>query len=240
LELSPQEWHILEDLIKLLEPFRNATEDLSGQKYPTLSCLGPALADLKEKFADDPQDSTTMKSAKQAMRIDLSDRYRNSDVLELMNKTAFLDSWFKTLAHLYASTVEGVTLSIQREMVNLLQQDSPEVNQWSESITDQTNEVHEQPPPHKRKKIHPLKKLLGDKFGASSGISTAGSVSLEDQAQAELARYKAEPQSPLDHCSLQWWRDHLTVYPLLTRLTRKYLCLPSTRPFRFNKCDVCL
>ena len=72
-------------------------------------------------------------------------------------------------------------------MVNLLQQDSPEADQSSESITDQTNEVHEQPPPHKRKKIHPLKKLLGDKFGAPSGISTAGSASLEDQAQAELA-----------------------------------------------------
>ena len=54
LELSPQEWHILEDLIKLLEPFRNATEDLSGQKYPTLSCLGPALADLKEKLVRIP------------------------------------------------------------------------------------------------------------------------------------------------------------------------------------------
>ena len=54
MELSPQEWHILEDLIKLLEPFRNATEDLSGQKYPTLSCLGPALADLKEKLVRIP------------------------------------------------------------------------------------------------------------------------------------------------------------------------------------------
>ena len=37
LELSPQEWHDLEDLTKLLEPFKNATEVLSGQKYPTLT-----------------------------------------------------------------------------------------------------------------------------------------------------------------------------------------------------------
>ena len=41
LELSPHEWHTLEDLVKLLEPFKNATEIMSGQKYPTLSCLGP-------------------------------------------------------------------------------------------------------------------------------------------------------------------------------------------------------
>jgi len=105
LELSPQEWkiHILEDLIKLLEQFKNATEVLSGQKYPTLSCLGPILAELKEKLADGPQESTTMKSPKQTMRIDLSDRYKDSDILELMCKVAFLNLWFKILAHLSAS-----------------------------------------------------------------------------------------------------------------------------------------
>ena len=103
-----------------------------------------------------PQDSTTMKSAKQAMRIDLSGRYKDSDVLELMNKAVFLDPRFKTLAYLSINcTVEDVTRSIQREMVKLLQQDSPEADQSSESITDQTNEVHEQPPPHKKKKCIP-------------------------------------------------------------------------------------
>ena len=94
LELSPQEWHDLEDLIKLLEPFTNATEVLSGQKYPILSCLGPILADLKEKIEDDPLDSRTMKLAKQA-KIDLSARYQDSNVLEMMNKVVFLDSRFK-------------------------------------------------------------------------------------------------------------------------------------------------
>ena len=72
-----------------------------------------------------------------------------------MNKAAFLEPRFNSLAHLSTSTVEDVTLSIQREMVNLLQQDSPEVDQSSESTTDQTNEVNEQPPPYKKKKFIP-------------------------------------------------------------------------------------
>ena len=222
LELSPQEWHNLEDLIKLLEPFKNATEVLSGQKYPTLSCLGPILADLKEKIAANPLDSTTVKSAKRAMRIDLSERYQNLDVLEFMNKAAFLDPRFKSLAHLSTSTVEDVVMSLQRDIVHLLEAES--VDQSGESTTNDTNE---EPPPQKKKKLHPLKRLLGEKFGGSSAAGS-GSVSSEDQAQAELARYKAEPQSPLDHCPLQWWRDHQTIYPLLSKLTRKYLCLPST------------
>ena len=47
LEPSPTEWRILEDLYRFLEPFKDSTEILSGQQYPTLSCVGPILADLK-------------------------------------------------------------------------------------------------------------------------------------------------------------------------------------------------
>ena len=43
LEPFPTEWHFLEDLHCLLEPFKDSTEILSGQYYPTLSCLGSIL-----------------------------------------------------------------------------------------------------------------------------------------------------------------------------------------------------
>lgn len=79
----------------------------------------------------------------------MSERYKDSDVLELMNKVVFLDPRFKTLAHLPASTVEDITTSIQREMVNLLQQNSPE-DQPSKSVT---TEVNEQSPPQKNSSL---------------------------------------------------------------------------------------
>ena len=43
LEHSPAEWRLLEDLCKVLEPFKDATTSLSASKYPTLSVLGPML-----------------------------------------------------------------------------------------------------------------------------------------------------------------------------------------------------
>lgn len=46
LEHSPSEWRLLEDLCKVLEPFKDATTYLSASRYPTLSVLGPVL----EKF----------------------------------------------------------------------------------------------------------------------------------------------------------------------------------------------
>ena len=48
LELLPNEWRILENILKLLRPFKIATKHLSGEKYPTISALGP-LYSMKYK-----------------------------------------------------------------------------------------------------------------------------------------------------------------------------------------------
>ena len=95
LELPPQEWHNMEDIVKLLEPFKDAIEVLSGQRYPTLSCLAPILKDLRDKLAVKADDSNVLKTAKKAMMKDFDDRYQDGDVQLLMNKAAFLDPWFK-------------------------------------------------------------------------------------------------------------------------------------------------
>lgn len=211
LELSPHEWHILEDLVKLLEPFKNATEIMSGQKYPTFSCLGPILADLHEKILVDPLDSKAMKDAKEAMRTDLSGRYQDPAVVALLQKAAFLDPRFKTLVHLPSETATDVVAVIQNEMVEFLQRDVGESHKSKDSSRLEADSNEGELLPRKKKKIHPLKKLLGDKFRASSTTVAGSLVSLEDQAQAELSRYKAESQSPLEHCPLQWWRDHRTI-----------------------------
>ena len=70
LEPSATEWHILEDLYHFLEPFKDTTEILSGQQYPTLSCVGPILADLKEKAEQKDGDSRAIQSVKAAVDED--------------------------------------------------------------------------------------------------------------------------------------------------------------------------
>ena len=138
LECSSWEWHILEDLVKLLEPFKNATEVLSGQKYPTLSGLSPILADFTEKIEYNPLESMAIKSAKEALRT--GSWYKDIDVLLLIHKATFLDLRFKTLLHLSATEIESKTLSLQREMVVLLQNQSQEI---SKSVTSDTSQKDE-------------------------------------------------------------------------------------------------
>ena len=57
----------------------------------------------------------------------MEERYQDPGLLALMLKATFLDPRFKNLAHLPATTVENVAVAIQREIADVLQQDSAEV-----------------------------------------------------------------------------------------------------------------
>ena len=44
-----EEWSIIDNLIKILEPFQNITEVTSIEKFPTISSVRPLLYKLLEK-----------------------------------------------------------------------------------------------------------------------------------------------------------------------------------------------
>jgi len=118
LEPSPTEWHILEDLYCLVEPFKDFTEILSGQQYPALSCLGPILADLKEQVEQKDSDSKAIKSVKAAVSEDLNQRYVEPSLVLLMNIALFLDPRLKSLAHLSRDTIDKLLNMLKMKSVN--------------------------------------------------------------------------------------------------------------------------
>ena len=73
LEMLPNEWHILEDVLQVLEPFKIATQHLSGEKYPTISALGPLLNEIKSVITVSDDDSNAVKEFKRVLRQDLDD-----------------------------------------------------------------------------------------------------------------------------------------------------------------------
>ena len=93
LEHSPSEWRLLEDLIDLLKPFKEATTYLSSQNYPTLSAIGPLLHEMQKKLTlvidGDTPDSNKIKQVKVAISNDLDKRYQNDRVQLLLNKSTF-------------------------------------------------------------------------------------------------------------------------------------------------------
>jgi len=119
LEHSPEEWRLLEDLCEIMEPFKDATTYLSGENYPTLSALGPLLAQIQKKFLSHPGDgcSAAIQAVKAAISGDLCTRYQNPDIRMVMNKCTILDPRLKSLAHLTEDEQEATVNSIIDEIV---------------------------------------------------------------------------------------------------------------------------
>ena len=78
LEISTNEWRVLEDIIQLLKPFKVATCYLSGERYPTISALGPLLKEIQKKVTPDANDSVAVKEFKKALRGPRKEIYPSS------------------------------------------------------------------------------------------------------------------------------------------------------------------
>ena len=55
------------------EPFKIATQHLSGEKYPTISALGPLLNEIKSAITVSDDDRNAVKEFKRVLRQDLDD-----------------------------------------------------------------------------------------------------------------------------------------------------------------------
>ena len=64
LECSPEEWWIVEDIGDILEPFKVATEYLSGEKYRTISAVGPLISEVMVETEFNESDSPTVHELK--------------------------------------------------------------------------------------------------------------------------------------------------------------------------------
>lgn len=71
-----------------------------------------------------------------------------------------------------------------------------------------------------------LVSLLGQSF-----TDTEGTVELKTpyaRAEGEMERYCKAPSLPLTKDPLNWWRVQEITFPLLSRLSKRYLCIPGT------------
>lgn len=225
LEHSPEEWRLLEDLCEILEPFKDATIYLSADQYPSISALGPLLAQIRKKLVLNPQDSCSVAicEVKEAIARDLDARYQDPDVHMLMNKSTLLDPRLKSLAHLSEEEQEATVNGIVNEIVTSCIQSTPVAASETNHSTEDTSEESDHPSPAKK---CALEKLLGDTFSTNPDSSL--SVSFGELVLAELSRYKSEPVLDLKEKPLEWWRLHYLLYPHLAKMARKYLGIVAT------------
>ena len=227
LEISPEEWRILEDITELLEPYKDVTTYLSAESYPTISALGPLFAAIQAKLTHSDNDSVAVRSVKSLLAADMSTRYQSTGVSLLLHKASFLDLRFKTLAHLSAAEKEETVDSIIQDLltsipVEEVSETDGEVVEVEEPEKEAVVECSTTP---KKQKTTLLEKLLGRKF---EGNQTTITVSENKIVQAEISYYKSASPIGLRDKPLKWWNVRKRVLPNLARLTQKYLGIVAT------------
>ena len=241
LEHSPS--FFLEDLCKILEPFKDATTYLSARRYPTLSILGPVLHKILSTLEEnDSSTSAAMLRVKNAIASDLRTRYQDVEVCKLLNKASLLDPRVKSLVHLteeeQTNTVDDlvneivtafsplpqvvndeVVLEDTEPLANSCETDQSQTSSNMNSCTGTNGE------PVRKKCM--LEKLLGDTF-SNNNLESSVMASFNELVLAELSRYKAEPLLELKGKPLEWWRYHEHSYPKLSHVAKKYLGVVAT------------
>lgn len=101
-----------------------------------------------------------------------------------------------------------------------------EVDEAPEGTGEETSMEDRPSAAPKRKASSLLVSLLGQSF-----TDTEGTVEPKTPyvlAKEEMEAYCKAPSLPLTEDPLNWWCVHEVMFPLLSRLSKRYLCIPGT------------
>ncbi|MGH0152063.1 UNVERIFIED_CONTAM: hypothetical protein FKN15_034960 [Acipenser sinensis] len=219
LELTTNEWMVVENIHETLKPFKTATAALSTDKYPTASAVLPLqhiLIKQVKNFA--ASEIPVIKDMKNKIYSDLSLRYDKEEqqsTFMLLNKTSFFDPRFHRLIHLSEQEKHQVQEEIQTEVIQRFVNETDLVNEHGSSENKEAS----------RKTALTA---MGDLFGDTYTCGQEETKNCEIQLMQEMACYVKETPLSADSNPLEWWKKSGLKYPHLAQLAKKYLCVPGT------------
>jgi len=246
--LSIAQWGEIAELLEALQPVRDLTVVLCGQRYVTLSLVQPMVRQMLSSLRDvlggaGPDVKPLVRKLAAAVRARIP--RNNHDQL----KASVLDPRTKTLYFATEEERKGTHALLKVELHELdcdVKEKEAEVKERQEKErADKDGEEKaeggkeekgekkdddddllmaaedEQPRPQQRKKKD-VRQLLGlPAFGAAPAPDDPV---LED----ELDRYLRMPAIPFEQDPLLWWKITAHQFPLLSVLARQYLGTPAT------------
>ena len=203
MDLLPKdnELKLLEDIIDILKPFKDVTEQMSGQAYVTLSAVRPILHFLKSKVLQPlDSESRSVQNIKNEMRSNLCLRYQLPMVSKLLDVACFVDPRFKAMPFFDSEQLEELYQHVQDLLTTENIQETPvEVQEVIELDQEPT-----------AKATTGIGKLLSDMYCKVASIKN---VSTESQIKVEIERYRSEPSPHVDTNPLAWWKENEGRFP---------------------------
>ena len=235
----------VENLIEVLIPFKKATEILSADKNITVHKVLPSVIKLEQALEKKAENNSGVEVAKGIMRKQLESRFLDKDFFIL---ACLLHPETKQLAFLKPNEREHARTLLWDEIKDLEMAPVIKLEKKDDPVTEDNGEENEPPLPtlfldseseseDEERLERPTKKLKSDENNnrevKSSGwlddiicTGTSQQKTQEELARNELDLFMAEKATASD--PLEWWKNRQYLYPRISRIAKKILCVPSS------------
>ncbi|XP_048857122.1 E3 SUMO-protein ligase ZBED1-like isoform X2 [Brienomyrus brachyistius] len=201
-------------------------------------CAALLSPELIQDMKENTEEKTVIREIKRVISEDLSRRYTTVQETNLLHKCASLDPRFKALPFLSKEKREEAYKTVTTEASSLQEEDKAkeQENPEDSTVTEASNSVSPQPKVAENQDDRPststgrasslLQCLLGQTFSDAS--VTPHHQSAHAIAEEEMTRYLGSPPLSLSEDPLNWWHVNKVSFPLLSKMAKRYLCIPAT------------
>lgn len=226
--LNSDELQVVKGTVSLLEPFEEATREISSEKFTSLSKVIPIAKALQEwtnvNSARNNDAQTT--SLRNELKTQLQKRFPAMEQVFQRGAATLLDTRFKKVAFADPENVkeieDKITEVIRSAYTSSQEASTPEPVPVLPSHESQSSGSHINEGQPKRKKESLWKSFHAKvEMTKKTSLATAG-------PHIEMKRYLEEPLIPLEEDPLKWWKMHSAFFPKLQTCAKMFLCIPAT------------
>ncbi|CAM4549683.1 unnamed protein product [Leuciscus chuanchicus] len=208
-----QDIDVLEAITKALKPLQDFTDALSGEEYVSVSYVKPVLHLLNTNILKPEEDKAGLcEDIKKRVLDYLNEKYKDPATDELLNMATFLDPRFKT-TYMSPEKLEEVRSRVATETKALEEKTATDASSTEDQSERETSTVQLKKPKHS----------LGSFFKKCSSAPPK-----QQGIDMELDGYLLMVTADSDSDPLEWWRLQCSHFPRISRLAKKYLCIPAT------------
>ena len=199
-------------LVDFLKPFKKATEELSGSKYPTIHLVPLWKSVLMEHCQPKASDPCGLEVLKRRCLKLLDERIELGDHVKL---AVMLSPKFKQLRMFTRQEREAVYNFARVEMSNFPPTEDAAEEEEEVMQTSQASEGTEREEP------------LGA-FSQWEDVEETGPGDEDELEQYLQLKISSESDSKDQDYVLKFWQKNAKRFPKMARLVRKTLCVPAT------------
>ncbi|KAK3875934.1 hypothetical protein Pcinc_019232 [Petrolisthes cinctipes] len=208
---TSDELETVKSAVQVLEPFQEATREMSSEKFTTLSKIIPLIRTL--------QDCTVSRKANifslcDELQKQFAKKFTGMEANFHIAAGTLLDPRFKKVSF---SDI-GNSKRIEERLINIMK---AAIDDQETQLTSSTAETHQETQTQDRKKT--LWKMFDEKVERTVKVGQSYSAG----PHIDMRRYLEEPLIPREGDPMTWWKDHSPLFPKLAEQAKKFLFLPT-------------